>query len=220
MKISGAATLSQPPSAVWSALNDPALLTRAIPGCERLDVTGPGECALTVRAGIAAVAGTYAGHASAVERTAPELIHATAACSGNRGQVVADVTVRLEPSDQAATEVSYEADIRVEGPVVAVGQRVLASVARRLASQFLAGIEAALAVPGAPVGPAAVPGDEARPADAQPATMTPGYLDEEVAGNLPLIGPGLRAVLAAVAAAGIAGLLAGFLLGRRARKGR
>ena len=144
MKVTGAARLSQPPGTVWPALNDPAVLARAIPGCERLDVTGSGACALTVLTGIAAVAGSYAGEARAVERAAPGLLRATVSGSGNRGQVGADVTVRLELSGGAATEVSYEADIRAQGPVAAVGQLVLASIARRLATQFLAGIESAL----------------------------------------------------------------------------
>ncbi len=147
MRVTGTATLSQPPSAVWPALNDPAVLARAIPGCERLDVTGPGTCTLTVLAGIAAVAGSYAGEALAAERTAPGLIRATVSGSGNRGQVGAEVTVRLVPSGDAATEVSYEADIRAEGPVAVVGQRVVASVAKRLAAQFLDGIERSLAMP-------------------------------------------------------------------------
>ena len=42
MKISGAATLHAPADQVWTALNDPAVLVRTIPGCEQLEATGAG----------------------------------------------------------------------------------------------------------------------------------------------------------------------------------
>jgi uncharacterized protein len=150
MRVTGAVMVSQPPSAVWSALNDPAVLARAIPGCERLDVTGEGACTLTVVAAIAAVAGRYEGEVQIAERAAPGLIRANVSGSGNRGEVGADVIVRLEPSGDAATQVSYEADLRAHGPLAAVGQRVLASITKRLAVQFLAGIESELSAPAPP----------------------------------------------------------------------
>ena len=45
MKISGTSTLQADPATVWRALNDPAVLVRAIPGCRALEAirdTGAG----------------------------------------------------------------------------------------------------------------------------------------------------------------------------------
>ncbi|HEX9064390.1 MAG TPA: carbon monoxide dehydrogenase subunit G [Streptosporangiaceae bacterium] len=232
MRVTGTATLNQPPDAVWSALNDPDTLASAVPGCERLDVTGPGACELIVRAGIAAVAGRYAGEARAAERQAPGLIRATVAGSGNRGQVAADVTVRLEPSGEAATQVSYEADLRAEGPVAAVGQRVLASVAKRLASQFLAAVDTALSAPpvvaansrdaagadGADDDAGLV--ERARHGIATGGGLLPAGAEPRPAGARPgrvLGANGVRAALAACAVAVIAGVAIGVVVGRRAR---
>ena len=44
-----------------TALLDPAVLVRTIPGCERLEATGENAYAMTVTAGVAAIKGTYAG---------------------------------------------------------------------------------------------------------------------------------------------------------------
>ena len=41
MRVTGAATLAVPPGTVQAALANPDLLARAIPGCDRLAVTGP-----------------------------------------------------------------------------------------------------------------------------------------------------------------------------------
>lgn len=224
MKVTGVATLNQPPEGVWAALNDARVLARAIPGCERLETTGPGACALTVVAGIAAVAGSYAVQAQATERTAPDLIRAIITGSGNRGRVDADVTVRLARSGDAATDVSYEAEIRVQGPVAAVGQLVLASVAKRLASQFLSGIERALAAPAAADAAAGdALAEPALVAAGSPAPVSPpvtaGVCVPDSA-RPPVVSGGVRAGLLAGAAAGIAGLAVGLLLGRRIRTSR
>ncbi len=61
MKVTGSATLHAPIDRVWAALNDPAVLVRTIPGCERLESTGENAYAMTVTAGVASIKGTYAG---------------------------------------------------------------------------------------------------------------------------------------------------------------
>ncbi len=61
MKVSGEATLHAPIARVWEALNDPAVLVRTIPGCERLESTGPDSYRMVVTAGVASIRGTYAG---------------------------------------------------------------------------------------------------------------------------------------------------------------
>ena len=41
MKVSGTATLRGPVPHVYAVLNDPAVLVRTIPGCQRLEQVGP-----------------------------------------------------------------------------------------------------------------------------------------------------------------------------------
>src|SRR5712692_4652282 len=123
MKVTGAGLVGAPPGVVWTMLRDPAVLSRAIPGCQSLDVTGQGRCAATVTTAIAAVAGRYAGDAEIRDRREPSLI-------------AADVAVRLAPADGGGTEVGYEIDALVDGPIAGVGQLVLAAIAKRLAGEF------------------------------------------------------------------------------------
>ena len=39
MKVTGEATVGAPAETVWAALHDRAVLVRAVPGCERLEVS-------------------------------------------------------------------------------------------------------------------------------------------------------------------------------------
>ena len=81
---------------VWQALNDPAVLVRTIPGCERLEVTGPDRYRIVVSAGVASIKGTYAGEV-ALHRPADADILRAAARPGRVGpaRCSTDVAVTL-----------------------------------------------------------------------------------------------------------------------------
>ncbi len=241
MRVAGAGSVGAPVEAVWAMLRDPDALSRAIPGCERLDVTGPGRCRVTASTAIAAVGGTYSGAAEIRERREPSLITANVSAAGGRGSVRADVTVRLEPAAGGATEVGYEIDAVVDGAIAGVGQRVLASVAKRLAGEFVGALTAAAA--GAAAGLA---GDQPRDRTGQAGLAHPdeagierararagggiGPRGDSAAGPRPAgarsaagtwPGPAeVRARVLAGAAAGLAGIVIGAVLGRRGRRGR
>ena len=71
MRIAGNATLHAPVEAVYAALQDPAVLVRTIPGCERLEQVGEDAYQMTVTAGVASVRGTYAGDVRLTDQHAP-----------------------------------------------------------------------------------------------------------------------------------------------------
>lgn len=144
MKLSGEATLHGPVDRVYAVLNDPAVLVRTIPGCERLEQVGPDAYRMVVTAGVAAVKGTYLGEVALAEQDPPHAFVLKAAGSGTPGTVSAQARVRLAPADDGNTVVSYDADAIVGGVVGGVGQRVLTSVARRTAGEFFAAVDAVL----------------------------------------------------------------------------
>ena len=72
MKVAGSATLDASRDAVWQALNDPAVLVRSIPGCQRLEETGADAYAMTVAAGVASIKGTYQGQVALSDQQPPQ----------------------------------------------------------------------------------------------------------------------------------------------------
>ena len=98
MKVSGSATLNASREDVWKALNDPAVLVRTIPGCQRLEEIGTDAYRMTVTAGVASIKGVYTGEVSLSQQQPPDSFVLKAAGAGAPGTVSADVVVTLAES--------------------------------------------------------------------------------------------------------------------------
>ncbi|HEX6578522.1 MAG TPA: carbon monoxide dehydrogenase subunit G [Jiangellaceae bacterium] len=174
MKVNGSAVLHAPRERVWTALQDPAVLVRTIPGCQQLEQVGPDSYRATVTAGVASIKGTYSGDVRLSDQAEPDsfLLHASGA--GAPGTVSADVRVTLAPTGDGTTRLDYDADAVVGGAIGGVGQRMLAGVARKTAGEFFAAVDDVL-TGRAELAPAAVPPaaePAAVPAVAAPAVYT------------------------------------------------
>ena len=210
MKISGEATVRGSVEQVYAALNDPAMLVRTIPGCERLERVGPDAYTMVISAGVAAVKGTYAGEVVITDQRAPHELVLKASGSGAPGTVSAQARVRLAAGNDGTTgngttgdgttTVTYDADAVVGGMVGGVGQRVLTSVARRTAAEFFAAVDEALTSP-APSAAEAV----------SPVVFTRPVAERARGGRDLAVGIALGAVAALV------GVVVGGLVARRQR---
>ena len=213
MKVNGSVSVAAPVPDVWKALQDPAVLVRTIPGCERLDEVAPDTYAMTIRAGVASIKGTYAGQVALSDPEPPHAFTLRARGQGAPGTVDATVRVRLSEED-GGTRVDYDADATVGGMIGGVGQRMLASVGKKTAGEFFSAVERALTGPTAQV-PTAVAAD-APLSYAAPAPRSSGTV---AAGRSP---SDLWAMASAFGAGGfvaLAGVAVGWTLARRGRRG-
>ena len=150
MKIAGTNTIQFPIEQVWDALLDPAVLVRTIPGCERLEAKGDHAYDMTVTAGVAAIRGTYSGSCVMSDLEPHSSLVMRVQGAGAPGTVDATVKVSFDEVGDG-TEVAWDADAIVGGMVGGVGQRMLSSVARRMAGEMFDSVGRALA--GGPVAP-------------------------------------------------------------------
>jgi hypothetical protein len=157
VNITGSATLHAPPPQAWAALNDPAVLTRTIPGCEHLEAAGPASYRLTITAGVASIQGTYTTEVSLTDRQEPTSCRLALHAAGAPGTLTAKVLVLLVPSGDDSTEVTYAADTTPDGMIAAVGHRLLASTVKQLASDFFASLDELLVTRAATPAPSAAP---------------------------------------------------------------
>ncbi|WP_127784127.1 carbon monoxide dehydrogenase subunit G [Rhodococcus sp. X156] len=222
MKVSGKAQLHAPVDKVWDALNDPAVLVRTIPGCERLEATGKDEYAMVVTAGVASIKGTYTGEVTLCEQEEPSSFLMKASGAGGPGTVSAEVRVKLADGGDGTTQLTYDADAVIGGAVAGVGQRMLIGVTKKMAGEFFKAVDDVITgKSAAPVAaPVAAPAGAAATTDAGAPVTQPGVFtapsSPSTAGGLPgLAGDGLLpgAVLGAVLT--LVGVLVGGLLGRR-----
>ncbi|MEU1385185.1 MULTISPECIES: carbon monoxide dehydrogenase subunit G [unclassified Nonomuraea] len=204
MKVAGSAVIGVQRDRVWAALQDPAVLVRTIPGCERLEETGPDTYRMTVNAGVASIKGVYQGEVALAEPHAPESFTLRARGQGAPGTVEATVLVRLSEID-GGTRVDYDADAVIGGMIGGVGQRMLGSVAKRTAGEFFSAVEGHLsAPPPVPAAPAAAP-------------AAPALYERPPARHAEPRPWALLAAFGMGAAAALAGVAVGRLLGRDAR---
>ncbi|WP_404384496.1 carbon monoxide dehydrogenase subunit G [Knoellia locipacati] len=220
MKISGTATMAASPEQVWTAVHDPVVLARCIPGCQSLRELAPGRYAMTVMAGVAAIKGSYDGEVAITDVTEPTAFTMKADGAGAPGTIATTVDVSLAPGDDGGTAISYEADAIVGGPIGGVGQRMLAGVARKMAGQMFTALDRDIAGerPAAPapaaVGAGAVAGTA--PGAGVPAEVG-GRHTGVYAGSAAPSGSGPGFVPGALFGAGVAlaGVIVGWLVGGR-----
>lgn len=206
MKISGTSQLSADRTAVWRALNDPAVLVRTIPGCQKLEAVGSDAYRMTVAAGVGAIKGVYDGEVRLHDQQEPGSFRMHAQGAGAPGTIGADVVVTLETGADGGTSLAYEADATVGGMIGGVGQRMLTGVSKKMAQEFFGNVDAVLNR-----------GSLAEPEEANaPAPPVPGQVfAAPAAAGTPLPGFATGVAVGAVAAL-VGALVGGWLAGRRA----
>jgi uncharacterized protein len=216
MKISGVAIVHGPADQVWAALNDPAVLVATIPGCERLEPTGPDSYRFTVTAGVASIQGTYTGDIALSQQHEPSSFVLTASGAGGPGTVSTSVQVRLTATADGHTELSYDADAVIGGMIAGVGQRMLSSVAKRMAGEFFTAVDDVVAGTGAPA--AILAESAAGGAELVGAPSATGAFVAPARRAMPGAGgQGFARGVLVGAAIALAGVAVGGLIGRRAR---
>ena len=140
MKISGTVSVAAPREKVWDALNDPAVLSKAIPGCEKFEKTGEDEYAITQSVGIASIRGRYTGKMAIRGRQPPDSYFLKMEGKGPGGFVYGTSKVTLAEKGDG-TELAYDADMQVGGLLASLGSRLIEPVAKQLVGQFFKALE-------------------------------------------------------------------------------
>ncbi len=141
MKITGRQSVNAPRQQVWDRLIDPDSIGSCLPGVEKLDKIGDDEYSMSMNVGIGMVKGTYDGKVRISNMNAPSDYQMYVEGTGRPGFIKGTGTVRLADADDGSTDIEYEGDVEVGGPVGSVAQRMLGGVANRMVGQFFSCIE-------------------------------------------------------------------------------
>ena len=232
MKIIGNAQFAAGPDVVYAALNDPAVLVRCIPGCQRLEALGDDAYAMTVAAGVGSIKGVYDGQVRLTDQQQPGSFRMHAQGAGAAGTIGAEVLVTLEESSAGGASVTYDADAVVGGMIGGVGQRMLVGVSKRMAEEFfrnvsnaLSGADAELPADGGapePSGASRLPPDPSTGAPPSSVRSSPaaGLVFTAPTGNVVAAGGSFGQGVLVGAAAALAGALVGAWVSRRALRQR
>jgi len=140
MKIEGTQELHAPRERVYAALTDPQVLQRCIPGCESLEKTGDDSYAITIKAGIGAIKGTFKGNVHLEDMRAPEHYRIVVDGKGGPGFVKGSGDFDLEDTG-GATLIRYTGELQVGGAIAGIGQRMIEGAAKMMAARFFKALE-------------------------------------------------------------------------------
>jgi uncharacterized protein len=203
----GSILLDSPPDTVWQLLDDPEAVSRCIPGLAGFQAVDDDTFSAQVSQTVGPVTAIFAMKVSVVEREPGKAIRFKALGRTTKGAVShlrANGSVQLA-EETGGTRVTLAADAALGGVLGTVGEKVLVKQGEKVTAQFGAALQREL---GPDQGEPTVPGR----AGAAGQTTTP-----EPA--LPVVGSGLVIQWPRVpAAALLAGLVAGFALGRLSKR--
>jgi len=141
MKVEGTHELHASRDRVFTALIDPAVLQRCIPGCERLEKTGENAYSTTLRAGVGSIKGVFTGNVRLEDVQPPSHFRLIVDGKGQPGFLKGAGDINLDERD-GVTVITYNGEVQVGGTIASVGQRMLQGAVKMMASQFFTAIEA------------------------------------------------------------------------------
>jgi hypothetical protein len=159
MDMTGERRLAAPREKVWEALNDPAILQAAIPGCETLEKTSPTEMKATATVRIGPIAAKFAGRVTLSDLDPPNGYRISGEGQGGvAGFAKGGAIVTLLPEGRD-TILKYEVNAQVGGKIAQLGARLIDASARQMADLFFDRFAALVTAPAnapEPVPPPAV----------------------------------------------------------------
>jgi carbon monoxide dehydrogenase subunit G len=141
VNVSGERMFEAPREAVWKVLNDPASMAKTMPGVESFDVHDPAHWTANVKIPLGLGGLKMKVDMQKIEEHEPD--HAKLQIKGQGvGAMMSMVTsFDLAESDGNGTAMNWHADVRIAGPVGAMGQRVLQPIVNQQVQQVLKALD-------------------------------------------------------------------------------
>jgi hypothetical protein len=135
--LTGTFTFAGPRAVVWTLLQDPAVLAKALPGAKTLTQIGDGRYEGVMKASVGPVnAAEFSVSVTLVDRQEPSHFAMQIDGKGGVGHLRGSATVDLA-DDPAGTRMTYSSDVLVGGRIASVGQRLIESVAKMMIGNAL-----------------------------------------------------------------------------------
>jgi uncharacterized protein len=140
VKVDGTKSFGAPRSVVWEVLNDPERMAKLMPGVESFDVQDDRHWRANVKVPLGMGGLRMSFSFEKTEERPPEFARLHAKGNGVGAIVSMDTRFDLtEAGDE--TEMKWEADVRIAGPVGSMGQRVIQPIVNQQVGNVLTALE-------------------------------------------------------------------------------
>lgn len=139
MRMKGEQHVAATRQQVWDALNDPAVLSQCIPGCQNLERDGDNSFIAVAEVKIGPIGARFKGNVQLSDIDAPNGYTITGSGNGGiAGSAKGGAKVRLSDAPGGGTLVSYDVDAEVGGRMAQLGGPIIDATAKNLAGKFFA----------------------------------------------------------------------------------
>tara|TARA_B100000780_G_scaffold59881_1_gene38361 strand:- start:627 stop:1205 length:579 start_codon:yes stop_codon:yes gene_type:complete len=135
MKLTGSYQINLKKQNVWDALNDSAVLKKAIPGCEAFKKNSDTEFTVTATNKIGPFNATFTGDIELKELNPPNSYKITGSGNSPVGFASGEAIVNLEDCE-SGTKLIYNVEANVGGKIAQVGSRLIDMTAKKMADIF------------------------------------------------------------------------------------
>ncbi len=164
MDMTGERRIEAPRERVWAALNDPAILKAAIPGCDAMEKLSDTEMKAAASIRIGPISAKFTGKVQLSDLDPPRGYTISGEGQGGvAGFAKGGAKVALD-ADGMATVLRYTVNAQVGGKIAQLGSRLIDATAKSMADQFfdrfaaqLAPAEAGALSAAAPAGVSLIP---------------------------------------------------------------
>ena len=137
MELTNTRIVPAPPSAVWAALNDPAILKECLPGCESLERAGDNAFQAVMATRVGPVSARFTGRVTMSDIDPPNAytLHFEGQ-GGAAGFARGEARITLAPEGERQTSLHYAAKAQVGGKLAQIGSRLVDGAAAKMTDDF------------------------------------------------------------------------------------
>jgi len=141
VRVEGTRAFSAPRETVWAVLNSPERMAKLMPGVESFDVKDDEHWRANVKIplGLGGLRMTF--DFTKLEERAPEYAELHAKGNGGGAIVSMDTAFDLAEADGGGTQMKWQADVKIAGPVGSMGQRVLQPIVNQQVNNVLSALD-------------------------------------------------------------------------------
>jgi uncharacterized protein len=141
VRVEGTRSFDAPRATVWQVLNDPSRLAKTMPGVESFDVHDDRDWRANVKIPLGLGGLRMSIDFTKMEEREPEFAKLAAKGNGVGAIMNMETAFHLAESASGGTDMKWEADVKIAGPVGSMGQRVLQPIVNQQVGQVLSALD-------------------------------------------------------------------------------
>jgi len=141
MRVEGVRSFDAPRETVWEVLNDPEQLAKTMPGVESFDVTDDRHWRANVKIPLGLGGLKMSIDFTKLEEREPDFAKLAAKGNGVGAILDMETSFRLTEADGGRTDMRWNAEVKIAGPVGSMGQRVLQPIVNQQVSWVLGALD-------------------------------------------------------------------------------